>query len=95
MGKKTYHIVDPETGEVVEKLRYKRWDKVHTVGLCCWLLSGPFLLLSYFLRNASDLLLGFALYSCVILCIGGLVLANISSHFIKKDSHKVENESEE
>lgn len=87
--------IDSETGENTEKLRHKRWDKVHTIGFYCCSASGVFLLLSFFLRNSSGLLLGFSLYSCVILCIGGLALADISSYFMKKNTHNNENKDAE
>ena len=93
MGKKVYHIVDPETGEVVGKKRVGRIGQAYyktspkgralfvlfTVGVACLPLTLIFLALDTIFSDSATGFWGIATIASAAVCIIGLLFGNATS----------------
>ena len=71
------------------------WAQVNKLSAFGFYASGALVVVCYFLKESSDILFGFAVYSFLVLCVVSVVMGHISYHFMKKDLHDKEDEDEE
>lgn len=64
----------------------KPQDTVHTVCAWCFMLSGIFVVLCFFLKGTPRLLYDFSFYAAVVLGMGSIIVDRVNS-FLKKSQH--------
>ena len=64
----------------------KPQDTVHTVCAWCFMLSGIFVVLCFFLKGTPRLLYDFSFYAAVVLGMGSIIVDRVNA-FLKKSKH--------
>ena len=64
----------------------KPQDTVHTVCAWCFMLSGIFVVLCFFLKGTPRLLYDFSFYAAVVLGMGSIIVDRVNA-FLKKSQH--------
>ena len=64
----------------------KPQDTVHTVCAWCFMLSGIFVVLCFFLKGTPRLLHDFSFYAAVVLGMGSIIVDRVNA-FLKKSKH--------